>query len=197
MKLIFFVVLFTFFGSSLKAQSLKCSKIGTQIFHIPGAFTSDSDQDKALLRINNLLQLKPKYFDLKSQDVKPIKIASQGLLMDKLNYIMLSAPPGPARDVSWLLLGATEYGFNIKDDLIAVAKIGGVVSSVNKGGAVVNKLRGTVKNGKFVTQTVTKGEVLSLIKLTSTSLSVSTENLNSIKEILEPHLWSRSKGFFN
>lgn len=176
------MILFTY---NLYSNELSCSKNGTSFLHIPGAFTSKSAQEKGKQVIIDLPStVKTKLDSNKNVSIDFIPISSQGLIMDNFNYMMMSVPPGTERDLTWLAIGITEFGLNLKNDVVAVSKVGGVLSVANKGGAIVRKMRGTIKNGKFVTQSMKLSEIKSVSNLIGSSLTVTKGEFNTIKSFL-------------
>jgi hypothetical protein len=180
----FYLLISILIFTNVRAGNLTCSMKGTHLLHLPGAFTSTSEQSRVEKELQTISDVNSLYIDQKKLFVSSVPIPSQGILMDNFNYFMMSSPPGIERDLTWLTIGALEFGFSIKNDIVAVTKVGGVLSKVNRGGAIVTKMRGTVKNGKFIVETVKKREIVSATKLIGTGNTILSEGFESIKDFL-------------
>ncbi|MBC7430198.1 MAG: hypothetical protein H7336_16410 [Bacteriovorax sp.] len=163
------------------AGELKCSANGAWILHIPGAFTSGSDQNE----VNKLLKTKilvtnPNNFDLKKQNADVIPIASQGFIQDKFNYYLMSITQNygaKAENAVWMTLGISEFGYNISEAASTIFKAGKTLTKMT----AIKEL-GVTSSKKFLSGSELKKEIVAAINLQSaqkSAQSASTQSLNT------------------
>ena len=162
---------------------LNCSANGTFIWHIPGAFTSSTDQKitKQVLS-EKILNLNLNKFDLNKQESDVIPIASQGLIQDKFNYYMMSLTQkygSEAEAVVWMGLGVSEFGYNVGSDITTVLKSGKALKKLT-----TVKSLGVVGSSKLVHFSEIKNSLVSTFNLQSTHQSVQNSKAQSLKEFI-------------